>query len=106
VSLDVLEHIEPECLDDVLDDMKRCTLKGVFLSVSLVTAGKTLPDGRNAHLIVEPIEWWLPKLMARWDLMSVQKREHVDFIFVGRQLEMANAEREADAKERARILSE
>jgi hypothetical protein len=33
---------------------------------------KTLADGRNAHLIQEPPEWWLPKIMARWDLRLFQ----------------------------------
>ncbi|NIV37196.1 MAG: hypothetical protein GWN58_49560, partial [Anaerolineae bacterium] len=51
---DVLEHIEPECLDDVLDDLKRVTRGTLFLVVATRPASKTLADGRNAHLIVEP----------------------------------------------------
>ena len=84
VSLDVLEHIEPECLDVVLDDIKRCALKGVFLTVNMKPAIKTLADGRNAHLIQKPIEWWLPKLMERWDLLAVkQNGKGFDFLFTG-----------------------
>lgn len=71
VCTDVLEHIEPELLDNVLDDLKRCTLKGVFLTVNMWPADKTLADGRNAHLIQENIDWWLPKLMSRWELRQV-----------------------------------
>jgi SAM-dependent methyltransferase len=72
VCLDVMEHVEPGCLDDVLDDLLRCTLKGIFLTVATRPAMKTLADGRNAHLIQEPPEWWLPKIMARWDLRLFQ----------------------------------
>jgi len=68
VCNDVLEHIEPEMLDAVLDDLQRLAIKGVFLSVCVAPAGKLLPDGRNAHLIQEPADWWLPKLMSRWKL--------------------------------------
>lgn len=83
VCLDVLEHIEPELLDNVLDDLRRCTIKGVFLTVNMMPAGKVLADGRNAHLIQQPIEWWLPKLMVRWDILGVTKRGDVEFVFTG-----------------------
>lgn len=72
VCLDVLEHIEPECLDAVLDDLKRCATKGIFLSVSTRPAVKKLSDGRNAHLIQEDQNWWLPKIMERWNMRVFQ----------------------------------
>jgi len=68
VCLDVLEHIEPDCLDTVLDDLQRCTKAGIFMTVATRLAVKFLADGRNAHLIVQPSQWWLPKIMERWDL--------------------------------------
>lgn len=68
VCLDVLEHIEPEYIDNVLDDLKRLARKAVMLVISTVPAQKTLPDGRNPHLIVEPPKWWFPKLLERWEL--------------------------------------
>lgn len=69
---DVLEHIEPDCLDDVLDDLRRCTLKGIFLTISTQPAKKVLADGRNAHLIQRPPDWWVPKIMARWELRAYE----------------------------------
>lgn len=71
--IDVLEHIEPECLFEVLDDLKRLTLRVGLFTVSCVPAGKTLPDGRNAHLIQEPPEWWLPKITDRFCLQTFQR---------------------------------
>ena len=68
VCTDVMEHIEPEFLEDVLNDIEQLTKKVAFITVSTVPAKKFLSDGRNAHLIVEPPEWWLPKFMCRWKL--------------------------------------
>jgi len=68
--IDVLEHIEPEYLDGVLDDLKRLTLSYGFFSIHTEPAMKTLPDGRNAHLIQEKYDWWLPKLMSRFHIQS------------------------------------
>ncbi|NQU60858.1 MAG: hypothetical protein HQ512_06980 [Rhodospirillales bacterium] len=69
VCTDVLEHIEPEFLDAVLDDLKRLTKKSLFVLVATRPAKKTLADGRNAHLTIEPVKWWVPKLMERFDLV-------------------------------------
>jgi hypothetical protein len=65
---DVLEHIEPDCLEDVLDDLRNIAQKAVFLVVATRPAKKVLSDGRNAHLIVERSWWWLPKILSRWEL--------------------------------------
>ena len=71
---DVLEHIEPDCLYAVLDDLHNLTRKAILLIVATVPAAKTLADGRNAHLIVEPGEWWFPKLASRWRIKEFQDR--------------------------------
>lgn len=80
--LDVLEHIEPLFLDDVLDDLKRVTLDVGFFTVSTVPAMKDLDDGRNAHLIIEDAAWWLPKIMARWELHVFQLMQDGFFVLV------------------------
>lgn len=70
VCTDVLEHIEPERLNDVLDELQRLTKKAAFLLVSTSVAKRTLPDGRNAHLIVKHSNWWLFHLMRRFVLVQ------------------------------------
>lgn len=67
---DVLEHIEPDCLNAVLDHLFQLADKAVALVVATIPATKHLPDGQNAHLIVEPVDWWLPKLLSRWQLRA------------------------------------
>jgi hypothetical protein len=71
--IDVLEHIEPHLLENVLDDLQRVTVSIGLFTVSTVLAEKELADGRNAHLIVEGPEFWLPKFMERFELHSYQK---------------------------------
>ena len=80
--IDVLEHVEPECLDEVLDDLERLAEAVVFLTISTSQAMKALPDGRNAHLIQQPIEWWLPKVWERFDLHTVQRTNETSFFVV------------------------
>ena len=82
VCTDSLEHIEPDCLDAVLDHMQRLANVAVYFTVPTVKAKKTLPDGRNAHLIVEPVEWWLPQFMRRWTL-SCAVNHGKAFEFIG-----------------------
>lgn len=64
VATDVLEHIEPDRLEAVLAHIYRLAGKGAFLIISLRPARELLPDGRNAHLIVERATWWLARLRA------------------------------------------
>lgn len=66
VCTDVLEHIEPDCIDAVLDHIQSLTKVVALLTVATRPAVKTLPDGRNAHLIVEPKTWWMPKIEQRF----------------------------------------
>lgn len=71
--IDVLEHIEPEFLESNLDFLASLTEVVAFVSIHTGPAFKVLPDGRNAHLTQQPIEWWLPKLTDRWDIQTLQK---------------------------------
>ena len=71
--IDVLEHIEPHLLDNVLDDLQRVTAGVGVFTVHTGAALKVLPDGRNAHLIQQPPEWWLPRFMERFDLMTFNR---------------------------------
>jgi 2-polyprenyl-3-methyl-5-hydroxy-6-metoxy-1,4-benzoquinol methylase len=80
--IDVLEHIEPDHLDDLLDELQRLTLEVGIFSVSTCAARKVLADGRNAHLIQQPMEWWLPKLWERFDLQLMQKMDEHNFFVV------------------------
>jgi hypothetical protein len=70
--IDVLEHIEPDLLDNVLDDLARITVKHGFFSIHTGAAQKVLADGRNAHLIQKPSSWWLPRLCERFEIQMLR----------------------------------
>lgn len=68
--LDVLEHVEPECLDAVLADLKRLALRALIVDVSCTVGAKKLADGRPAHVNVRSPDWWeskLRKVFSDWE---------------------------------------
>jgi hypothetical protein len=64
VCTDVLEHIEPDRLDAVLGHIFELTIKICFVVIATRPADKRLPDGRNAHLIIDNAGWWVQRLRA------------------------------------------
>lgn len=82
VAADVLEHIEPECINDVLDHIASLTKKVAFLSVHTMDAKKTLPDGRNAHLIQMPMEMWFMPIAERFDIQMLQRASDREFFTI------------------------
>lgn len=83
--IDVLEHIEPELLDNVLDDLQRVTARVGIFTVHTFPAKKVLPDGRNAHIIQQPPAWWLPKFCARFELMTFNRMPAGFWVVVDRK---------------------
>lgn len=76
VATDVLEHIEPDRLDTVLTHIFNLAGKGVYLVIATRPAREILPDGRNAHLIVEGGDWWLERLgMLPWSIVRHEQRK-------------------------------
>ncbi len=67
--IDVLEHIEPNLLDNVLDHLASLCDPFGFFTIHTGPAKKILSDGRNAHLIQEPPEWWRPRLEQRFEVL-------------------------------------
>ena len=80
--IDVLEHIEPEYLENVLDHLEELTEVVLFASVHMGPAGKVLDDGRNAHLTQQPMEWWFPKFAERFDIQTLQLVSPVEFFII------------------------
>lgn len=75
VCTDVLEHIEPEFIDNVIANLRRLTKLVGFFTVSIDKATKTLPDGRNAHLIIEEPIWWLNKIYHHFDVLNFVRQQ-------------------------------
>lgn len=83
VATDVLEHIEPNCLNAVLHHIHKLTRVVCYAVISTRPATKDLPNGRNAHLIVEGPDWWRRRFCSmRWRTvqMVVQGQEAVTIV--------------------------
>jgi uncharacterized Rossmann fold enzyme len=81
IATDVLEHVEPELLTGVLADLRRCTKKVGYFVVHTGPAGKTLPDGRNTHLIQRDAQWWRVQLQQFFTIgKQIEKPPLVTFV--------------------------
>lgn len=90
---DVLEHIEPEYLDKVIEDLCQLSKKLTFVVLSTREARKILPDGRNAHLIVKPAAWWIIKFESRLEILFVlenQKASELVLLMSSRKSKLRN----------------
>lgn len=63
VCLDVLEHVEPDCVDEVISHIRDLAIKGIYLTVSCSPSTKTLPDGSPWHCFVKDYEYWEEKFI-------------------------------------------
>lgn len=70
VCTDVLEHIEPDYLNNVIDDLHHLSIKALFAVISTRPAKKFLADGRNAHLIVQPQPFWKEIFSRRFKIVE------------------------------------
>ncbi len=93
VSLDVFEHIEPDSLESVLGHIAAKADKALLALISLQEARRVLPDGRNAHLIVESESWWDQTLAKHFQAVSVrvletEKQDKLErhLLYIGRRL--------------------
>jgi len=70
ISFDVLEHIEPNKIDNVLQHIYDKTNKIAYHNICCIPAQGSFPDGRNFHLLVKKPSWWIKKFEDKWDIIS------------------------------------
>lgn len=76
LSTDVLEHVEPEYIDDTLAYLSTKS-RYVYHLIAMSPAKLILPDGRNAHLILESKEWWRDKFInLGYNIIQEEYMEH------------------------------
>jgi hypothetical protein len=84
ICTDVAEHFEPETLEANMDLIAELTRHICFITFSLKLSNKTLPDGRNTHLIVEDAQFWRDEMLKRFALIkAVPWRNDETLILVG-----------------------
>ena len=62
VSIDVLEHIPEELIDETFDYWASCNPKFVFATVAQYPSKAVLSNGENAHCTIKSVEWWESKI--------------------------------------------
>jgi len=80
VCVDVLEHVEPDRLYEVLAHIASLARRRALLAVATRAAVKELSDGRNAHLIVHPHTWWEDQLLEHFRLEYVHVKNRGEFV--------------------------
>jgi hypothetical protein len=78
VCTDVMEHIEPKLLRNVLLHLAQLSEKELFLNISCKPSKVLLPDGRNSHLIIRPVTWWMHCLRVCLSEFKIVPRETVN----------------------------
>lgn len=66
ICTDVLEHIEPELIENVLAHIAGLTKKAAYFVVHTGDCGHKLPDGRPAHILQRDQAWWDAKLIEAY----------------------------------------
>lgn len=62
-AFDALEHLLPEEVDEVLDEMRRIAVPGGGFVLSICTReSKTRVNGEGLHPTVRPLKWWLDRI--------------------------------------------
>ena len=68
--IDVLEHVELSAVDSVLNDIDTLTGHFCLLMIDLQPSVKTLDNGRNAHIMLAPHDWWLNRISIRFQNLA------------------------------------
>lgn len=79
VCTDVLEHVEPPCIDAVVQHLIELANRAVLVAVACRPGKRVLADGRPDHLTVKPPKWWAARLAKFGDwrtIDSLRKLEH------------------------------
>ena len=71
--IDVLEHIEESFIENVINELRNITDKLAYFTIALKPAGKILKDGRNAHILLKPEDWWLNLIKTKFKFVEIDK---------------------------------
>jgi hypothetical protein len=72
ICIDVMEHIEPKLVDNVIEHIHNKTNKWTFQKICLRAATGNFPGTKqNLHLIVMPAAWWVKKLSPYWEMIDL-----------------------------------
>jgi 2-polyprenyl-3-methyl-5-hydroxy-6-metoxy-1,4-benzoquinol methylase len=62
VCTDVLEHVEPQCLDAVIEHVLSLSKKACLIAVACRPGKRPMADGSMEHRTIQDQKWWKLKL--------------------------------------------
>lgn len=82
VCTDVLEHIEPDLLVNVLNHINSLIIKvGYLVIATRPDSSKLLPNGDNPHQIIKDAEWWKQTIKDHFTIVSMNQVCNSEVIF-------------------------
>ena len=66
--IEVLEHVDRDSIDETLSQISNLTKKFFFYAIDLIPANKKLSDGRNAHILLAPPDWWIQQITSKFSM--------------------------------------
>lgn len=70
-SIDVLEHIGRDHINNTIADIKQKTSSGFFFfCIDLLPASKQTSDRRNAHFLIAPSDWWIQQIKSQFKVVT------------------------------------
>ena len=70
ICVDVLEHIPKEDIYWILEKLMTKAKKYLFINVACYPAIALLPNGKNAHINIQPPKWWHEKFLNFQDKLQ------------------------------------
>ena len=87
VCTDVMEHVEPELVQNVISHLHALTNRVLFLRVCIVPCtSKSLPDGSDPHRSVHSFDWWTEAFREKFSVQSVLEKDDRYFTLLLRPL--------------------
>ena len=74
--LDVLEHIDLQFIDRTILQLKKLANHFCYVTIDLQPAVKRLKDGRNAHVMLAPSEWWITRFAQHFSSITCFPIKH------------------------------
>ena len=69
-SIDVLEHIGRKHIETTIAEIKQINSGFFFFCIDLLPASKTTSDGRNAHFLIAPSDWWVQQIKSHFKVVT------------------------------------
>jgi len=86
VCTDVLEHVEPLHLNDVVKHLQALANKAIYLQIATRPAKRILSDGRNAHILIRSPYFWFDTFREYFDITEFKVMPGHSLAIVGKAL--------------------